>query len=806
MRDNAKPISHLKSLLHKPHFKIALIYLVVSVLWIIYSDKILFSTFQDVQNIEHFQLLKGLFFVVGTALLIFFLIRKSYNKVKVSNSDLQERDKQLKQRNKQQAILLKISSILAKNLELKSLLQSVTDSAANLLGLPTTAIYLVEKNDIVLGATSPPIPPDFPDEFRKADLTDHPHIEKALRSKHLVIIHDTSKTRLTEEERVIVETRNLRSLLYIPLILEGEAQGVLIAGKDDAPVKFSQEEIELANGLANQAVLAITNAKLSDNLKKYTKQLETHILGQKLTEDQLRKSEEKFRNLFENHSAIKFIINVKTGAIVNANKAAAKFYGWSVETLEKMKISEINLLPEDEVYKIMEDAKKQEKVFFEFKHRKADGSIADVEVYSTVMKIDGEDHLHSVLHDVTDKKKTELQLYKLSLAVEQNPASIVITNLKGDIEYVNPTFLKITGYSFDEVVNKNPRMLKSGDQSDEFYKDMWNTITSGNTWSGVLHNKKKNGKLFWESAIISPIKNDKNQITHFVAVKEDITDDVKREMELQKYRENLEELVAQRTRELDKVNFELRQQLDKGKLLEKQLEESLSKEKEINELKTRFIATVSHEFRTPLSALLSSTQMIQRYSSKWSEEKLNQHHTRIESTVKYLTQLLDDVLTISRADREILKNEPELVNICNLLNSFMDEVRSHIDVERRVNIFCDINDSEMKVDKKLLRHVVINLITNGIKYSPQESEVNLNATYHNNKLLLTVSDNGIGIPEDEIKYIFDAFYRTKNSIGVPGSGLGLNIVKRAVETMNGTISVNSVIDKGTTFTVTIPIN
>jgi signal transduction histidine kinase len=136
----------------------------------------------------------------------------------------------------------------------------------------------------------------------------------------------------------------------------------------------------------------------------------------------------------------------------------------------------------------------------------------------------------------------------------------------------------------------------------------------------------------------------------------------------------------------------------------------------------------------------------------------------------------------------------------------MDEVRSHIDVERRVNIFCDINDSEMKVDKKLLRHVVINLITNGIKYSPQESEVNLNATYHNNKLLLTVSDNGIGIPEDEIKYIFDAFYRTKNSIGVPGSGLGLNIVKRAVETMNGTISVNSVIDKGTTFTVTIPIN
>ncbi|MBU0473538.1 MAG: PAS domain S-box protein [Bacteroidetes bacterium] len=127
-------------------------------------------------------------------------------------------------------------------------------------------------------------------------------------------------------------------------------------------------------------------------------------------------------------------------------------------------------------------------------------------------------------HDITERKKTEKELQKRSQAIEQSPVSIVITDIKGNIEYVNPKFIETTGYTFKETINQNPKILKSGEQSHEFYKNLWNTISSGKNWNGEFHNKKKNGELFWESAIISPIKDNNGKITHFVAVKEDITE------------------------------------------------------------------------------------------------------------------------------------------------------------------------------------------------------------------------------------------------------------------------------------------
>jgi len=564
----------------------------------------------------------------------------------------------------------------------------------------------------------------------------------------------------------------------------------------------------LEGKLYGTSLLSVSSnqTKPLDQVIKNFMLLSSAFLNKKRNGEILRSSEEKFRNLFENHSAVKFIIDPETGKIVNANHAAAEFYGYTVNELENMNISQINILADDEIKIEMDKAKKSQKIYFEFKHRKADGSIADVEVYSSNIFINNKKYLHSIVHDITAKKKAERELRKHSLAVEQSPVSIIITNPDGIIEYVNPMFTKVTGYSYDEIVGQNPRILKSGEQADDFYKNMWLTITSGKIWTGVYHNKKKNGELFWESAIISPIKNEKGIITNYIAVKEDITEDVKRDKELKNYRDNLEELVEQRTKELDNANFELRRQLEKGKILEKKLEESLSKEKEINELKTRFIATVSHEFRTPLSALLSSSQMIERYSKNWSEEKLKQHYRRIESTISYLTKMLDDVLTISRAEREMLKNNPELTDLNELLNTFVDEIKSQITDKH--NLFLDINCISQKIiiDRKLLRHVIVNLLTNAVKYSPNGGKVIFFAKCSEGELVISISDQGLGIPEDEVKYIFDPFYRAKNSVGIQGTGLGLNIVKIVIETMEGEITVKSQENTGTTFNVNIPIN
>lgn len=142
--------------------------------------------------------------------------------------------------------------------------------------------------------------------------------------------------------------------------------------------------------------------------------------------------------------------------------------------------------------------------------------------------------------DVTAAKEAEIQLRKLSLAVEQSPASVVITNPDGAIEYVNPKFTEITGYDLEEVINQNPRILKSGEQPPEFYKELWDTILSGKDWKGEFHNKKKNGDLFWESALITPIHGKKGDIVYFLAIKEDITDRKRAEEQI---RNQLDELV-----------------------------------------------------------------------------------------------------------------------------------------------------------------------------------------------------------------------------------------------------------------------
>ncbi len=176
--------------------------------------------------------------------------------------------------------------------------------------------------------------------------------------------------------------------------------------------------------------------------------------------------------------------------------------------------------------------------------------------------------------------------HKLLHAVEQSPVSIILTDYEGKIEYVNPKFLKLTGYPLAEVIGKNPRFLKSGEMSPDEYTNLWETIRSGNEWRGEFHNKKKNGELYWELASISPIKNSDGTISNFIAIKEDITERKRIEKALQKSHEKLEERVAARTQELSRINELLENEIDERKLVEKNLQEAMA---EVEQLKNRFM-------------------------------------------------------------------------------------------------------------------------------------------------------------------------------------------------------------------------
>ena len=247
------------------------------------------------------------------------------------------------------------------------------------------------------------------------------------------------------------------------------------------------------------------------------------LTERKRAEAALQHSELYFRTLFTAAKVTMLLIDPGAGNIVDANAAASDYYGYPIEQLRGMKISVINILSPDQIAKEMHRARQEDRSYFDFRHRLASGEVRDVEVHSGPLELEGRQLLYSIIHDVTDRRRLTEERRKLSQAVEQSPVSIAITDLDGNIEYVNHQFLQTTGYTLGEVLGQNPRVLKSGETPPEEYAALWNTISHGEIWRGMLHNRKKNGELYWEMAQISPICDEQGRITHYLGIKENIT-------------------------------------------------------------------------------------------------------------------------------------------------------------------------------------------------------------------------------------------------------------------------------------------
>lgn len=307
----------------------------------------------------------------------------------------------------------------------------------------------------------------------------------------------------------------------------------------------------------------------------------------------------------------------------------------------------------------------------------------------------------------------------------------------------------------------------------------------------------------WLRISAEPINLDNKQ--NIIVAIDDITHRKRAEMELEKHRNQLEELVKVRTTELNTSNIELNLQLERQKEFEMMLRKSLEKEHELNEMKSRFISTTSHEFRTPLTAVLSSTELLQRFGTKWSDEKKNEHFNRIISSVGYLTHLLDDILTLNRTESGKISFNPEKLNLHQFVQECLADADLLIEDNHNLKLNYKSKQKEFVLDPKLMKFIFNNLLSNGIKYSPDGGVVTLNISKDKKHLVIEVSDEGIGIPSEDLDKIFDSFYRTKHGEDIAGTGLGLAIVKRAVELHNGEIKVVSELGKGTTFIVKIPI-
>lgn len=227
--------------------------------------------------------------------------------------------------------------------------------------------------------------------------------------------------------------------------------------------------------------------------------------------------------LFYNSHSVMLLIDPASGEIVEANPAACSYYGYNHQQLTNRNIATINTLASSELSTELQRAHSRQQRCFHFRHRLANDEIRDVEVYTGPLQLHGRALLYSIIYDVSERTAIEDHLRKITAAVDHSPTSIVITDRQGRIEYVNQCFCDITGYQPDDVIGRNPRILRGQQPATDDVQQLWQTILAGKVWRGLFHNRKKNGELFWEQASIAPVTNNDGAITHFVAIKEDIT-------------------------------------------------------------------------------------------------------------------------------------------------------------------------------------------------------------------------------------------------------------------------------------------
>ncbi len=374
--------------------------------------------------------------------------------------------------------------------------------------------------------------------------------------------------------------------------------------------------------------------------------------------------------------------------------------------------------------------------------------------------------------DITEIKENESRLRLLQQVIEQTPVSVVITDTDGTIQYVNPGFEKATGYTRQEAIGKTPGILNSGTQDKNYYKNLWDTILSGKNWHGEFYNKKKDGTLYWESAVIAPICDENNEIKQFVAIKEDVT--------------NIKQMV-------------------------KDLEIAKEKAEESDRLKTIFLANMSHEIRTPLNGILGFSSIIS--SGMCSSEQLEKYGKIIENSGQRLITVIDDIIDISMIQSNQLKIEQDEFDLNELLEEIYIVYKSQ-KAAKLENIRFEMEtkltrgNSNIVSDKNRLYQILKNLLDNAFKFT--ESGYIKFGCYDasETEIALYVEDTGIGIEEDKTNLIFEIFRQVEegNARKYDGSGLGLAITSGIIEKLGGEIVVQSKINKGTTFYVTLPRN
>jgi PAS domain S-box-containing protein len=419
-----------------------------------------------------------------------------------------------------------------------------------------------------------------------------------------------------------------------------------------------------------------------------------------------------------------------------------------------------------------------------------------------------------VLYVKRQFRSIELEKQQMNALFEHATEGIILTNDKGTIIQLNPASLSLFGYEKEELLGKPieqliPHRFQEGHVK---HREGFNRQPSNRTMGQGrdLFAKKKDNTEFPVEVSLSFYKQESNFFV--IAFVVDITPRKQSERELLDQKTKLGMI----SDAVIKLNAELEQKVDQRTLIlrdalseleesQEELSQALSKEKELGEIKSRFVSMASHEFRTPLSTVLSSAALLSKYTNTEDQEKRDKHIRRIKDSVKHLNDLLEDFLSLGKLEEGKITTELSVIPVKETLEEVVDEMRSLAKQGQQI-LFVFTGPNEFTSDKHLLRNITINLLTNALKFSPEMALVNLDVSHFPEKgLVLIVKDQGIGISQEDQQHLFSSFFRGTNVTNIEGTGLGLHIVKKYVDLLKGTIHLESIIEQGTRITVELPL-